>query len=110
MKRVHLHILGPFPKTDRGNKYVLVVMDQFTKWVEAYTLPDQGSESTGRNLVFEFLARYGVPLSIHMDQGQNFASRLFTRICALFEITKTRTTPYHPAPNRRVERFNRTFL
>ena len=85
-------------------------MDQFTKWVEAYALPDQEPESTARILVFEFLACYGVPLSVHTDQGQNFESQLFTQICALFEITKTRTTLYHPASNRQVERFNWTLL
>ena len=110
MERVHIDILGPFPESERGNKYVLVVVDQFTKWVEAYALPDQGAETTARALVFEFIVRYGAPLTIHTDQGRNFESELFRRICSLFEITKTRTTPYHPASNGQVERFNRTVL
>ena len=110
MERVHLDILGPFPTSTQGNKYILVVMDQFTKWVEAYALPDQGAETTARALVYEFISRYGAPLTIHTDQGRNFESELFRRVCSLFEVTKTRMTPYHPASNGLVERFNRTLL
>jgi hypothetical protein len=41
MERVAMDILGPLPLTYQGNRYVLVVMDLFTKWTEAYPLPDQ---------------------------------------------------------------------
>ncbi|PIK43218.1 Retrovirus-related Pol polyprotein from transposon [Apostichopus japonicus] len=36
LERIALDILGPLPITDRGNKYVMIVADCFTKWVEAY--------------------------------------------------------------------------
>ena len=47
---------------------------------------------------------------MHTDQGRNFESELFREVCYIYEITKTRTTPYHPASNGQVERFNRTLL
>lgn len=50
------------------------------------------------------------PLEIHTDQGSNFQSQLFSDVCRLFRITKTRTTPYHPSSNGQVERLNRTIL
>ena len=62
---------------------------QFTKWVEAYALPDQGAETVARALTFEFLTHYKAPLSIHTDQGRNFDSELFHRIRTLFEAMKT---------------------
>ncbi|XP_023205547.1 uncharacterized protein LOC106700194 [Xiphophorus maculatus] len=110
MDRLHLDILGPFPISSSGNKYILVIMDQFTRWVEAFPVPDQGAETTARMLVNNFLARFGAPLELHTDQGRNFESVLFKKICQLFQISKTRTTPYHPASNGQVERFNRTLL
>uniref|UniRef100_A0A3Q2QXS5 Integrase catalytic domain-containing protein n=1 Tax=Fundulus heteroclitus TaxID=8078 RepID=A0A3Q2QXS5_FUNHE len=110
MDRLHLDILGPFPISSSGNKYILVIMDQFTRWVEAFPVPDQGAETTARMLVNNFLARFGAPLELHTDQGRNFESVLFKSICQLFQISKTRTTPYHPASNGQVERFNRTLL
>ena len=45
-----------------------------------------------------------------MDQGRNFRGNLFTQVCRLLQIVKTRTTPYHPASKGQVERFNKTLL
>ncbi|KAL6486140.1 hypothetical protein MHYP_G00055320 [Metynnis hypsauchen] len=108
--RLHLDVVGPFPISTSGNKYILVIIDQFTRWVEAYAMPDQTAESTAQRLVFEFVARFSPPLEIHTDQGRNFESDLFTHLCHLLRVTKTRTTPYHPSSNGQAERFNRTLL
>ena len=110
MERVHLDILGPFPKSHSGNVYILMLVDQFTKWLECYPLPDQNAETIAKAMVEGFIARFGCPLQIHTDQGRNFTGNLFTQVCQLLQIVKTRTTPYHPALNAQVERFNKTSL
>ena len=110
LDRLHLDFLGPFPISRKGNKYILVITDQFTKWVEAYAVPDQTSETTAVKLVEEFVARFGAPLEIHTDQGRNFQRDMFRAVCKLRGVTQTRTTPYHPASNGQVERFNRSLL
>lgn len=71
LDRLHLDFLGPFPASVNNNKYILVITDQFTKWVEAFAVTDQTSETTAKKLVEEFIARYGAPLEIHTDQGRN---------------------------------------
>ena len=104
IEQIHLDILGPFPESERGNKYVLGhSWTNYTKSFEAYPVPDQGAEATARTLVFEFMVCYGASLTVHTDQGRNFESDLFRRVCSLFEMAKTCTTPYHPASNRQVE-------
>ena len=108
MDRLGIDILGPLPLSSRGNTCILVVADYFTRWIEAYPLPNQTAEATANALVYEFMSRFGFPLEIHSDQGRNFQSDLFQELCRLLEITKTRTTPYHPASNGLVERFNQT--
>ncbi|KAF7644240.1 hypothetical protein LDENG_00225380 [Lucifuga dentata] len=55
MERVGVDILGPFPTTDSGNRYILVVMDYFTKWPEAYVIPDQSASTTAEQLGCEMM-------------------------------------------------------
>lgn len=81
-------------------------MDYFTKWPEAFVLPDKEAETVANALVEGMFSRFGVPQSIHSDQGRNFESKIF-----FFEhlgINKTCTTPLHPQSNGLMERFNRT--
>ena len=108
LDRIGIDILGPLPVTKNKNKYLLVIGDYFTRWMEALPLPDQQAESIARALVYEFIAKFGAPLEIHTDQGANFGSVLFKEVCRLLEFRKTRSTPYHPSSNGLVERFNRT--
>lgn len=110
MDRLSIDILGPLPRTPRGNKYILVAMDYFSKWVEILPVPDQTSETCADKILNEVIARYGCPQSIHSDQGRNFESSLFQEFCKILEIKKTRTTPRNPRANGLVERFNRTLI
>ena len=107
-RRIAMDILGPLPETDRGNKYVLVVGDYFTKWCEAYPVPNQEASTIACVFTEEWVSRYGVPGELHSDQGRNFESRLFAKTCQLLGIRKTRTTPLHPQSDGMVERMNRT--
>ena len=111
MERVHLDILGPIsPRSKSGSAYILVMVDQFTKWVELAALPAQNAELTASAFLKHFVVTFGCALEIHTDQGRNFQSDLFQSFCTLLEITKTRTTPYHPSSNGQVEVFNRVIL
>ena len=111
MERVHIDILGPInPKTKSGSSYILVMIDQFTKWVELAALPAQNAELTAKAFLSHFVTTFGCPLEVHTDQGRNFESDLFQAFCKLLEITKTRTTPYHSSSNGQAEVFNKLIL
>ncbi|GFX74189.1 retrovirus-related Pol polyprotein from transposon 412 [Trichonephila clavipes] len=109
-ERIAFDILGPLPRTVSGNKYLLVVMDYFTKWPEVYPIPDQESPTVAEAVVQHWISRYGVPLQLHSDQGRNFVSAVLKGVCELLGIDKTKTTPLHPQSDGMVERFNRTIL
>ena len=108
--RLPTDILGSFPESTWGNKYVLAVTDYFTKWVEILAIPDQSAATCAEIILNEVIARFGCPYDIHSDQGHNYGSALFSELCQLLEICKTRTTPGHPHCNGQVEHFNRTLV
>ncbi len=110
MDRLDTDILGPLPISDNGMKYILLVQDQFTKWIECFALPDQTAATVAHKIVFEYISRFGTPLTIHSDQGTNYESQLFQQICSLLEVNKVHCTPFHPQANGSVEAFNKTLL
>ena len=108
LERVALDITGPWPVSNSGNRYTLVVSDYFTKWAEAYPIPDQEAKTVAEVFVNQFVARFGAPMLIHTDQGRNFESKLFKEMCHLLGVKKTRTTAFRPQSDGLVERLNRT--
>ena len=107
---VAIDILSGLPIASDGSKYILVITDYFTKWSEAYALPDAEAHTCMTAMYNGFFARFGLPRKIHSDQGRNFESKLFYELCALAGIEKSRTTPFHPRSDGQVERMNRTLL
>ena len=97
-------------RTQRGNRYLLVVTDYFTRWVEAFALPDQKSETVARALVDGVITRHGVPHILHSDQGGNFESNVIKGLRRILDMDKVRTSPYHPQCDGLVERLNRTII
>lgn len=106
--RIALDIQGPLTETPRGNRYILVVSDYFSKWVEAYSMPDQTTETVTGIFVREWIARYGCPTYLHTDNGANLESAIMKSVCELLGIVKTHTVSRHPQSDGQVERFNRT--
>ncbi|GFU08511.1 retrovirus-related Pol polyprotein from transposon 412 [Trichonephila clavipes] len=109
-ERIAFDILGPIPRSLDGNNNILVVMNYFTKWPEAYPIPDQEASTVAEVLVQHWISRFGVPLQLHSDQGRNFNSAICKRLCEILAIDKTRTTALHLQSDGMVERFNRTIL
>ena len=103
-------IVGPLPESDRGNSYIMVVGDYFTRWMEAFPIPNQEAATVAEKLIDEVFLRFSIPEQLHSDQGHQFESKLIAEVCHLLNIQKTRTTPYHPQSDGLVERFNRTLL
>ncbi|KAK3084013.1 hypothetical protein FSP39_006719 [Pinctada imbricata] len=110
MERVHLDFLGPLPMTKNNNSFVLMMVDQFTKWVECVPLPNQTAEVTAQAAVDHFFSRFGIPFQIFTDRGSNFESTLFKQLCERMAIHKARTTAFRPSANDQVERYNSTLM
>ena len=109
-ERLALDVVGPLPRSQAGNRYMLVVADYFTRWPEVIAMPDQRAVTVARALLHHVVCRHGVPLEIHTDQGRNFESSVFKELLKLLGVKKIRTTPLHPQSDGLVERLNRTLL
>lgn len=107
-ERVQMAILGPLPTPLSGNKHLLVIVDYFTKWVEAFPLKNIRTKTIAETFLGQMVSRHGVPLEIHTDQGRNFESKIFRELAQLLGIKKTRTTAFHPQFDGQVERQHRT--
>ena len=105
---VAMDIMGPLPVTSRRNRYILVLVDYFTKWCEAIPLTEIDATTVADAILTNWICRWGAPCQLHSDRGSNFESSLILRICDVLKIDKSRTTAYHPQGNGLVERTNRT--
>ena len=106
-QKVAIDLVGPMPETARGNRWILVLVDHFTRWQDALAIPDATAAVVATVLDERVFCYMGLPEQIHTDQGAQFESQLMTELCQLWGIDKTRTTPYHPQANGVVERNNR---
>ena len=107
-QRLAVDLVGPMPKTPRGNHQILVVSDHFTRWAHAVAIPDGTAATVARALVEHVFCPWGLPEVLHSDQGAQFESTLMAEVCFLLGIDRSHTTPYHPQGNGVVERNNRT--
>jgi hypothetical protein len=93
------YLTGPFKVTQRTNKYLIVVIYHFTKFVEFYAL----SNSKARSVV-EKILNDGGPEQILSDGGEQYQSKLLDSIYDYLDILRLKTTPFHPQCDGQSER------
>jgi hypothetical protein len=66
-ERIAIDVAWPAPQSDQGNPYLLIAMDCFTKWPEAYAIPNQQASTVAKALVTNFFCHFEVPWELHSD-------------------------------------------
>ena len=105
--RLALDLVGPLPESD-GYFYILCLCEYMTKLVVLIPTKTKSAMECADGIVNSYIATYGVPCYIHGDQDPSWQSALFTEMCKILGMTRTRTSPHHPAGDGLVERYNRT--
>ena len=104
---IEIDIVGPLPVTRDGYRYILTVMDRFSRFVRCLLLRTVTASNIAVELRKEWLLKYGIPNKILSDRGVQFTSAIFVILCSLFGIDKLFSTAYHPQTNGMIERFHR---
>ena len=98
-----LDILGPLPLGKDQCKFVIVVVDYFTKWAEDEPLAII-TEQKIRNFVWRaIICRFGIPRALVSDNGKQFDNSKFRDFCAELGIKNYYSSPAHPQSNGQAE-------
>jgi len=95
---------GPFPITDRKNKYIMVITDLYGKVLAVHAMPNKETITAARVLVDEWFCRYGIPDRILSDKGKEYTSQLWDALCEMLDVERLTTTPGHPEGDGQAEK------
>ncbi|GFV68599.1 transposon Tf2-8 polyprotein [Trichonephila clavipes] len=101
-----IDLFGPLPESNDGKRWILIIEDCTTEWVELFALPNATAKECAITLIEEVLLRYGIPRRLISDNGTQFVSAVMQQICYLLNIHQSLIPVYHPQANP-VERKNR---
>ena len=87
---------------------VLVVVDHFTRYVQAFVTKNHTARTTARVLYNNYFSVFGFPQRLMSDQGTEFCGKVIVAMCSLLGVEKICTTPYHPQTNGSAERVHQT--
>jgi hypothetical protein len=107
--QVAMDTIGPLPDSREGHKYILVIIDTFSRWVELLPIPDV-SAVTAADSFLQFIGRYGTPCSILTDNGTQFINQTVEHLTALLNVDHLKTQAYSHEENGIVERANKEVL
>ncbi|KAM7313394.1 Transposon Tf2-9 polyprotein [Ixodes scapularis] len=103
---VHIDLVGPLPSS-RGARYLLTCVDRFTRWPEAFPVPDMTAKTVATAFIDGWVSRFGCPAVVTTDRGRQFQSSLFAAFVTVLGVRHIHTTSYHPSANGMVERLHR---
>ena len=101
-----IDFMRPFPSSF-GNMYILLAVDYVSKWVEATTCPINDAITAMGFMQRNILSRFGAPRKIISDEGNHFASKVFSKLISRYGIKHLMGLAYHPQSNGHTEISNR---
>jgi len=102
---ISMDFSGPYPVSRRGNSYVLVIIDQFSKFVNLVACPQANAAAVLRALYERIICIHGPPEKLLSDNGSHFVNATIASMCHSFRIFKVQSSPYYPQGDGQVERF-----
>ena len=95
---------GPFKVTARGNKYIQVITDLFSKTLLIKATTSKLAQVAAENIAHDWCCTYGIPEACLTDGGREYQSKVWDALCELLDIQRLKTTPFHPQADGQSER------
>jgi hypothetical protein len=98
------------PRATGGHGYIIVVVDYFTKWVEAMLTFDNIEKTTALFIFNHIIAHFGVPQAIVTDHGSHFRNFMMSEFTEKLGLRHENSTPYYPQANGQFEAINKFLI
>ena len=109
MKSLSVDSIGPLTADEYGNKHILVIIDDFTRFVELYAIRDVTALNAAKVLL-SHLGRYGAPQNLRSDRGTQFVNDIITQLLRLVGTDHVLTMADSKEENSIVERANKEVM
>jgi transposase InsO family protein len=106
---VCIDLWGPIHRSNSNNKYVLTIIDGFSKWAMGIPIPNKKASTIAGALHAHFFTKFPNPRRIHSDLGKEFVNEVLTTMYNFMGVKPSNTTAYHPQGNAFAERLHRFF-
>ncbi|CAD7687169.1 unnamed protein product [Nyctereutes procyonoides] len=83
----------PLGYTDAAVSYLLVFIDTFSGWTEAFPTKHEMAQTVTKKLLEDILPRYGFPVKIGSDNGPGFVSKVMLEIICTGSVKAPGTAP-----------------
>jgi hypothetical protein len=107
--QVAIDTIGPLPVSEDGHKYILTIIDTFSRWVELIPLKDLEGETAAKSIL-QYIGHYGTPCSFLTDNGTQFVNKTVAALLHLVEVEHCKIHPYSHEENGIVERANKEVI
>jgi hypothetical protein len=109
MDRLNIDAIGPLPESEDGNKYIIVIIDCFTRFTQLYPAKAADAESASRALN-QHIGIYGIPCEILTDNGSQFNNQVMENLSKLHCYKHNFIQAYSHEENAIVERANKEVM
>ena len=106
-ERACMDLVGPLPESDNHNRYILTIIDTFSRWPIAIPLPNKEASVIAEAIYKNLICIHGCPSELFSDQEHTLMSKAINIMCENLGIKRLTSACYAPWQNGHVERFHR---